>query len=373
MLGRQTTNFLLQTLKPLAVFRQVIRLTIILLDKALTHFLTCSGDNRDYCEYNHTIAGDEHSIREVTLKSFSPSVHIRKPGFQLLSVTSPFSPASHLPSTFADAPCFLPDQSRIYSSLYTPFALLTLLILFILNLRRARSRSSSWRPTPIRAGSYSSLVSARSVSGHSTPSHQMWSPTIRMPHSAKFSRPGTPTLPESPFAYTGRASLEDEDDDPMQPAQYAIRRDSRRQYDDHDEEWSDVGRGGSGAGKDSTEGSDYDFMGPDSGDGGLPPPVVAEPTPRSPRVFSQFISVPPPPTTKPSKQPAWSWSFVLAGRRRRITIRRPTYSALKDLVELLKGTERRRHRGNLFWATVTDAFNVWWPGMFVWLFIVRYL
>ncbi|KAF9242881.1 hypothetical protein BU15DRAFT_72532 [Melanogaster broomeanus] len=70
VLGKETTEFLLKTLRPSAVF---------------------SGDNRDYCEVTHEIPGSDLStrttptIREVTFKSFSPSRHIRRPGFQFLS------------------------------------------------------------------------------------------------------------------------------------------------------------------------------------------------------------------------------------------------------------------------------------------------
>ncbi|KAF6760199.1 Metallo-dependent phosphatase-like protein [Ephemerocybe angulata] len=366
MLGRQTTSFLLKTLKPLAVF---------------------SGDNRDYCEYKHTDAADAHSIREVTLKSFSPSSHIRRPGFQLLSVTSPSS-VPHLQPTLADIPCFLPDQFKIYTSLYIPLAFLTAIFLFVLNLRRSRrSRVSSWRPPLLRASSSSSLASLRSVSGRSTPIHQhmLWSPSaapqsphgsfptpLRIPHRFSNSRPGTPahnSVPESPFSYARTGSFnDDEDEDPMQPAQYAV----HRQYDDRDDgSWSDVGRGfgagGSVGGRDLEE-PDYEVVGIENTDS-----APADSAPGSPKGLSQFVSAPPAPENVPRSKKSrslCSYSFVFAGRMRRITIQRPTVAALKDLLELLKGRETKRYRGNPFWATVADILSVGWPPLLVWWAII---
>lgn len=80
-------------------------------------------------------------IREVTLKSFSSSTGIRKPGFQLLSLIPPTDYAANPKEiTYADRPCFLPDQLGVYNRVYLPLAILTVLFLFISNARRAYSR-----------------------------------------------------------------------------------------------------------------------------------------------------------------------------------------------------------------------------------------
>jgi hypothetical protein len=95
-----------------------------------------SGDDHDYCEYTHP-----GGIREVTLKSFSSSAGIRRPGFQLLSLI----PASDLYAeppqvTIADRPCFLPDQLGVYTRVYLPLGILTVLFLFFTNVRAAYRR-----------------------------------------------------------------------------------------------------------------------------------------------------------------------------------------------------------------------------------------
>ncbi|KAL1748748.1 hypothetical protein HDZ31DRAFT_28870, partial [Schizophyllum fasciatum] len=117
-LGKETTYFLLDTLHPIAVF---------------------SGDNRDYCEYNHTsrqidpetnLKVSENSVREVTIKSFSMARNIHHPGFHLLSLVEP-TPGS---ASLADKACFLPDQPGLFSALYWPFLVITALLLLFLNL-----------------------------------------------------------------------------------------------------------------------------------------------------------------------------------------------------------------------------------------------
>ncbi|KAH6914339.1 hypothetical protein BKA70DRAFT_1421118 [Coprinopsis sp. MPI-PUGE-AT-0042] len=389
MLGRETTGFLLKTLEPLAVF---------------------SGDNRDYCEFGHTSPSDAHSIREVTLKSFSMSSHIQYPGFQLLTIMNPSSRTLVDQMTVADTPCFLPDQTRIYTSFYGTCIVLTALALLIFNYRRLRRVKGKSRPVPIRVGSASSMSSGPSSPVRSkglsalpytptwsalspnTPSHNLPG-VLRTPHSSTAfagpsyrasSRPGTPSLagslavPESPFAY---AHPEDEED-PMQPSQYMMRRDSaQRRYDDHDEEWSDLGHGGR-----SKDGEDDEF---DVVNEVVSDPAAAQeailPTSSSQskkhrRTFSEFISAPNAGGKRGgggggalTSQQGWSWTFVVRGRRRRITLRVPNVAALQNLVSLFQssGSGGFQKRGQSVWLnTLVDLVSVSWPAIVMWFFIV---
>jgi hypothetical protein len=112
LLGSETSRFLLDILRPSIIF---------------------SGDDHDYCEHKHP-----QGVREITLKSFSSSTGIRRPGFQLLSLISPDQATSS--KTHADRPCFLPDQSGVYYSVYLPVAILTFVYLFSTNIRAAWRR-----------------------------------------------------------------------------------------------------------------------------------------------------------------------------------------------------------------------------------------
>ena len=81
-----------------------------------------SGDDHDYCEVQH-----QGGVREVTVKSFSMAMGIRKPGFQLLSV-----PKNDKDSAGAvDKLCLLPDQIGIYLDRYLPLAALTLGVMIV--------------------------------------------------------------------------------------------------------------------------------------------------------------------------------------------------------------------------------------------------
>ncbi|ODN91432.1 hypothetical protein L198_05946 [Cryptococcus wingfieldii CBS 7118] len=115
LLGSKTSKFLLDAINPVVVF---------------------SGDDHDYCEHTH--AG---GVKEVTIKSFSSSAGIRRPGLQLLSLVPPEGPhppgGNLLPPTYADRPCFLPDQLGVYWRVYLPLAILTACYLFFTNLRSA--------------------------------------------------------------------------------------------------------------------------------------------------------------------------------------------------------------------------------------------
>ncbi|KAH9855252.1 Metallo-dependent phosphatase-like protein [Lenzites betulinus] len=138
LLTPQASQFLLQSIRPAIVF---------------------SGDDHDYCEYVHTLPATDTkrpspptSIPEITIKSFSMAMGVRRPGYQLLSLIPPFS-SSDSP-TFAHTPCLLPDQLGIYLSIYVPLIVASLTVLLFSNVRRSCTRNSS--PSP-RQSEWTSL------------------------------------------------------------------------------------------------------------------------------------------------------------------------------------------------------------------------
>ncbi|KIY56716.1 hypothetical protein I307_03820 [Cryptococcus deuterogattii 99/473] len=143
LLGSETSRFLLDAIQPNIVF---------------------SGDDHDYCDYVH-----KGNIREVTVKSFSSSAGIRRPGLQLLSLVPPPTEfTTGLLPTHADRPCFLPDQLGVYWRVYLPLAILTALYLFITNLRAAYSRwDRSSHPLSEKTRSSPALLSAEAISPNS--------------------------------------------------------------------------------------------------------------------------------------------------------------------------------------------------------------
>ena len=66
----------------------------------------------------------------MTVKSFSSTAGVRRPGFQLLSLVPPDPSSPYVNQvTHADRPCSLPDQGGVYSRVYLPLAILTLVYL----------------------------------------------------------------------------------------------------------------------------------------------------------------------------------------------------------------------------------------------------
>lgn len=108
--------------------------------------LILSGDDHDYCEYSHPLpfpsASGSTAVREITVKSFSMAMGIRRPGFQLLSLISTVPAMETLtqlpnsPPSLLDTPCFLPDQLGIYLNVYLPFILLSVVSLLAFNVHR---------------------------------------------------------------------------------------------------------------------------------------------------------------------------------------------------------------------------------------------
>ncbi|KAH9998519.1 Metallo-dependent phosphatase-like protein [Russula compacta] len=96
LLSPETSQLLLNELHPTLIF---------------------SGDDHDYCEYTHT--SHERRITEVTVKSLSIAMGIRRPGFELLSLSNEAHASAH-------RPCWLPDQVRVYCWVYAPLLFATI-------------------------------------------------------------------------------------------------------------------------------------------------------------------------------------------------------------------------------------------------------
>ena len=110
-----------------------------------------SGDDHDYCEIEHNEFTGR--IREITVKSMSWAMGVRKPGVQLVSLWNPvdvFKAMSSDPNlstprgTVQNHMCLLPDQLSIFIR-YGQIAGLTLLILLLGAIR--------YSPSTIMAGS----------------------------------------------------------------------------------------------------------------------------------------------------------------------------------------------------------------------------
>ncbi|XP_006461203.1 hypothetical protein AGABI2DRAFT_192735 [Agaricus bisporus var. bisporus H97] len=115
-LGKDSTSFVLHQMRPTVVF---------------------SGDDHDYCEHTHQSVIST-PVNEVTIKSLSMAMNVRKPGFQLLSLF-PATTWDNVNPTYAHVPCLLPDQLGIYQGVYIPCALVSLLIVIVAAVMRGRT------------------------------------------------------------------------------------------------------------------------------------------------------------------------------------------------------------------------------------------
>lgn len=109
-----------------------------------------SGDDHDYCEYTHHYSG--RTAQEITVKSLSMAMGVRRPGYQLLSL-APTERGSGDAAAAATTLCLLPDQLHIYLGVYVPLLVLSLALIGAVNvLARYRRRSphtsdGPWRST----------------------------------------------------------------------------------------------------------------------------------------------------------------------------------------------------------------------------------
>jgi hypothetical protein len=74
-----------------------------------------SGDDHDYCDVVHRrYPSGGGGIREITVKSISWAMGVRKPGFQLLSLWNPNDGGETQAATLKTRLCLLPDQIGIF-------------------------------------------------------------------------------------------------------------------------------------------------------------------------------------------------------------------------------------------------------------------
>jgi hypothetical protein len=106
-----------------------------------------SGDDHDYCEVVHSDYASRHDrgIREITVKSISWAMGVRKPGFQLVSLWNPVDGDGE---SLRDGPtlqthlCLLPDQLSIFI-LYAILGVFSIIALAINTLIQVRNEEAA--------------------------------------------------------------------------------------------------------------------------------------------------------------------------------------------------------------------------------------
>lgn len=292
----------------------------------------CSADDRDYCDVTHALPGTNKEIHEITVKSFSPARHIAQPGFHLLTLYPGPTP-SH-----AHAPCLLPRAEGTFTRLYTPAMGLTILILVIAHMQRAR------RAARLRLATASPLPSHVECTQLGPPPL----PPLPSPYSASsaysYSYAYTNTPPnfqrgrdrthfELPKRHLrldlGGHRTPGASHQPPQPASL-----------DHDE----------GEGEQDSVRAHYVYVPPASP---LPSDLLA-------RRHSTRASSPTAVTGPPRRAWSFTYTFMFRGRRRRIAVHVPVW-----------WRTGARRKGHEIWTAVgRDLVNVTAPALMTWVTLV---
>lgn len=120
--------------------------------KKVQPIIVFSGDDHDYCEILH--AGATGMVKEITVKSFSPNMGVRRPGFLLLSlwntVVEGMAEGGQDMSTVQTKLCLLPDQIGVWLSYLFLFSvtklILTLKVIWLCYTERKRKRDEPLLP-----------------------------------------------------------------------------------------------------------------------------------------------------------------------------------------------------------------------------------
>ena len=157
-----------------------------------------SGDDHDYCEIAHREFSG--SPKEITVKSLSWAMGVRRPGFVLTSLWNPIDPATgqstqDVSPTLQNHLCLLPDQLSIF--IYYGLVLgLTTLVLLV----RAVALMMMYPPSNISSNNNPILPLSENHSPHIPPTSSTSSSTRIAPNGLA-SRATTNTAPRYPESY----------------------------------------------------------------------------------------------------------------------------------------------------------------------------
>ncbi|KAI5305164.1 Fungal specific transcription factor [Ascosphaera pollenicola] len=167
-----------------------------------------SGDDHDYCEIEHMKYASEEgsSPKEITVKSTSMAMGVRKPGFLLVSLWNPVDTqtgkssqgVAHLP-TIQNKLCLLPDQLSIFIcyGYMAAFTAAVLMIRAIFALRFNRGHLYSLLPSQ-RSREHGRSISTSNTSPlESVLEDQPLLPLHRQPATAQRLSPRPVSLPAS--------------------------------------------------------------------------------------------------------------------------------------------------------------------------------
>lgn len=293
-------------------------------------------------------------MREVTVKTFSEARGIRRPGFQLLTL---FQPSPALTTTHLDMPCFLPNVHGIYYTVYLPLALLTVFLLLICNIRQPRRYQASTIEDETMFGDStgsSPLLSPLMLSPNPPASIQI---NVRSPvpnstskfysasHARLTPRMLTPLPSPLPSPRSSALNIDDDDYDELYPAQYATRRDDTPPV--------------------FLNGIPPEFQRFQPENRLLTPLSAKFPAPDQKRQLPRF-------THRRAASLNYTWSFVLGGRRRRVSLPILTREHLwawcrysvSFVMDLVRG--RRVGGANLTRDMLMDCLSVFLAASLTW-------
>lgn len=173
-----------------------------------------SGDDHDYCEVVH--GADKNNVREITVKSMSWAMGVRRPGFMMLSMWNPVDSggrpigshnSDHSPrSAITTDPhlCLLPDQLGIFM-LYAAVFVATLLAILIRSiltpLLNLEPFSSPLQLSDTNLASFLPVFSKESSEYESRPYYSM---TAQNPKSTSSSTSSSGAVTLAPRSTTAR-------------------------------------------------------------------------------------------------------------------------------------------------------------------------
>lgn len=361
------------------------------------------------------------------------SVHIRRPGFQLLTLVDPTyvsslpqsEPTSQVPPSLAERACFLPDQFRIYNYLYAPLFVISLLLLVRFHFLQPKKGKTRIKPPflTLKPGVVNGIGVDRSLLPESMPGlfalpnspglEPMWTPfapftpvtPLAPTLSPKMRKPSTTSMTSVHSLYSqsrdsslsSTTTLLDGENGKEGDCHYSIEDDELIKHFPSDlamstgeepfsfpsvpKQWVQQPHGRSFARHPHIRQSSILEL--ESFRNQIVDEETAPAATTEPFVISSVNTDSPKRTTNWSIRSSISYSFTFRGRRRRIRFGIPSRSALLNLIEFLgvgvdeRGpsssglldTRRRSVDGRGMKEYIGDLVIVFWPAVLLWLMI----